>query len=236
MEFIYNDGGRSRYFKATNVGDCVTRAIANATGIDYKEIYDKLKELAKKESVKHHRGHKKSSVRDGVFKETWKKYLDEIGWKHIITAQIGQAKKVHLNEYELPNNQIMIVQVSKHLTCVKNGIIYDTYNCSRDGNRMVYGYWIAPSKKEIEEKKELEEQMQKVKQLQEEHLTQVKQKIELIKKEHKPKIDKLTKKIKELQHQLKLETNRMNKEIKKLKEQDSKELIDKLLDFEETNK
>lgn len=143
MKFIYSDGGRSKYFKASNVGDCVVRAIANATNIDYLEIYNRLKELAKEESVKHHKGNKQSSVRNGVFKETWKKYLDEIGWKHIITAKIGQSEKVHLNENELPTDKIMIVQVSKHLTCIKNGVLYDTYDCSRNGSRMVYGYWIA---------------------------------------------------------------------------------------------
>lgn len=37
MDFVYNDGGRSRYFKAKSVGDCVTRAIAIATRTDYKE-------------------------------------------------------------------------------------------------------------------------------------------------------------------------------------------------------
>lgn len=142
MEFVYNDGGRSKYFKAKNVGDCVTRAICNATGKDYKEVYDRLKEMAKKESVKNHRGHKKSSVRDGVFKETWKKYLKEIGWEHVITASIGQKEKVHLNENELPTDRIMIVQLSRHLTCVKNGVIYDTYDPNMWKERMVYGYWV----------------------------------------------------------------------------------------------
>ena len=45
MEFIYSDGGRSKYFKAEHVGDCVTRAICNATGMDYKEVYDALKDV-----------------------------------------------------------------------------------------------------------------------------------------------------------------------------------------------
>ena len=40
LAFQYNDGGRSRYFKAQKVGDCVTRAFAIATGKDYKEVYD----------------------------------------------------------------------------------------------------------------------------------------------------------------------------------------------------
>jgi hypothetical protein len=33
MKFIYSDGGRSKYFKGT-AGDCVVRAICNATGKD----------------------------------------------------------------------------------------------------------------------------------------------------------------------------------------------------------
>ncbi len=41
IDYKYNDGGRSKYFKGTG-GDCVTRAIAIATGKDYKEVYDIL--------------------------------------------------------------------------------------------------------------------------------------------------------------------------------------------------
>ena len=232
MKFEYSDGGRSKYFKASNVGDCVVRAIANATGKDYLEIYKRLKELAKKESVKHHRGHKQSSVRNGVFKETWKKYLDEIGWKHIITAKIGQAEKVHLNENELPQDKVMIVQVSKHLTCIKNGVIYDTYDCSRDGERMVYGYWIAPSDEEVEKKKQYEEILAKQKALQEKSLADTKARVEVVKKAYKPKFDKLNKKIKELQHQLKIETNRMNREIDKIKKVDADTFNSKILEGE----
>ena len=40
MEWVYDDGGRSKYFKAEHVGDCVCRAIAIGTGKDYKEVYD----------------------------------------------------------------------------------------------------------------------------------------------------------------------------------------------------
>ncbi|MBO7079425.1 MAG: hypothetical protein J6W64_06410 [Bacilli bacterium] len=160
MEFVYATGGREKYFKAENVGDCVTRAICNATGKDYKEVYDRLKEMSKRESVKNHRGHKKSSVRDGVFKETWKRYLKEIGWVHHSTCAIGSTdRKTKLADGELPMGTL-IVQISKHLTCVKDGVIYDTYNCSikqyydEFGNlqindqRCVYGYWTAPNKEE----------------------------------------------------------------------------------------
>lgn len=172
MEFIYSDGGRSKYFKATNVGDCVTRAICNATGKDYKEVYDRLKQLATQESTKRHRGGKRSSVRDGVFKETWKKYLAEIGWVHVSTMGVGTGIQVHLNEEELPNDIVMIVQVSKHLTCVKNGVLYDTYDCTRDGERGVYGYWRAPNPEEIAMQEIYEQEIEAAKVAEEAYKTQ----------------------------------------------------------------
>ena len=36
---------------------------------------------------------------------------------------------------------IAIVSCSKHITVVKNGILHDTYDCSRSVTRCVYGYW-----------------------------------------------------------------------------------------------
>lgn len=129
MKFIYEDGGRSQYFKATEVGDCVVRAVANATGLDYMKVYDDLKEL-----------NDGKSCRNGTPKKVTKAYIQSLGWKWKPTMLVGQGCKVHLNEDELPSGTL-IVQVSKHLTCVKDGVLYDTYDCSRDGTRCVYGYW-----------------------------------------------------------------------------------------------
>lgn len=140
MRFIYNDGGRSKYFKGT-AGDCVTRAIANATGIDYKEIYDYLfKEIKAKKSNKK-RGARGTTPRNGVPIKIIHKYLEQVlGWNWTPTMSIGQGCKVHLAADELPAG-VLIVQVSNHLTCVKDGVIYDTYDCTRGGSRCVYGYW-----------------------------------------------------------------------------------------------
>lgn len=140
MKFQYSDGGRSNYFKAANVGDCVTRAICNATGKDYKEVYNALNERAKNEKVYKHRGEKRSSSRDGVFKETYKQYLKDIGWVWHPTMIFGCGCQVHLKADELPDG-VLIVSVSKHLTCVKDGVLYDTYDCSRGETRCVYGYY-----------------------------------------------------------------------------------------------
>lgn len=129
MKFVYSDGGRSKYYKAKDVGDCAVRAIANATGKDYKEVYNALKEI-----------NNGKSCRNGTPKKVDKKYIESLGWKWHPTSGRGLGIQMHLNEDEVPTGTI-IAAVSKHLTCVKNGVLYDTYDCSRGGRRGIYGYW-----------------------------------------------------------------------------------------------
>jgi len=132
MKFIYDDGGRSQYYAAKDVGDCATRAIANATGCDYQLVYKALSKLAGK------------PVRNGCPKNADRKLLTMLGWKWTATMTIGSGCKVHLVESELPRGSL-VVAVSGHLTCVDNGMLRDTYDCSRGGERCVYGYWQAPT-------------------------------------------------------------------------------------------
>ena len=139
MEFKFNDGGRSKYFKGFT-GDCVTRAIAIATGLDYKKVYDDLNEMAKHER-KSKRKKGKSNSRTGVYKDTYRKYIFSLGWKFVPTMTIGSGCKVHLKAEELPMGTIICV-VSNHLTCVIDGVINDTYDCSREEGRCVYGYFV----------------------------------------------------------------------------------------------
>jgi len=148
MRFVYSDGGRSNYFRATNVSDCVVRAIANATGVDYKEAYDAINTYAKKERKGAcRRG--KSSARDGVYKETYRKYLEgDLGWVFVPCMGIGTGCTTHLRDGELPVDGSYVVKTSRHLTCVREGALVDTYDCSRDADRCVYGYWRAPTESE----------------------------------------------------------------------------------------
>lgn len=139
MEFIYSDGGRSKYFKAKDVGDCVVRAICNASGKDYKEVYDALRDLSKRQRVARHR----KSPRNGVCKQVYRKYIEGIlGWEWVSCSGIGKGISVHLNEDEMPFEGTYIVRVSHRLTCVRDGALVDTYDCSRFGERGVYGYWV----------------------------------------------------------------------------------------------
>lgn len=139
MEFVYNDGGRAKAGFKGNVGDCVCRSIAIATGKPYKEVYYELNKLARKEK-KSKRRKGTSSARNGVHRVTYQKYLEYLGWKWQPTMFIGSGCKVHLRKDELPPGRL-IVSLSKHMTAVIDGVIHDTYLDDRNGTRCVYGYF-----------------------------------------------------------------------------------------------
>jgi len=142
MRYVYDDGGRAAAGYRGTTGDCVTRAIAIATGRPYQEIYDAINEAATYERPsKRRRG--KSHARTGVYKLTQRAYLASIGWRWTPTMHIGQGCKVHLRAEELPAGRLL-VQVSKHLVAVIDGAIHDTGDPSREGTRCVYGYWTPP--------------------------------------------------------------------------------------------
>ena len=140
-----NDGGRSQYFKG-NAGDCVTRAIAIAMERDYKEVYDDLF-VASKHFADTHRcrtartiKRQGASPRDGQHKKVYRPYLADLGWTFTPTMGVGTGCQVHLSEDELPKGRI-ICRVSGHLCAVIDGVLHDTYDCSRDSTRCVYGYY-----------------------------------------------------------------------------------------------
>jgi hypothetical protein len=140
MQFQYNDGGRVEAGFKGDAGDCVTRAIAIATGKSYREVYDALNDLAGSER----RGKRKrgvSNARTGVYKGTKKRYLESLGWRWVPTMAIGSGCKVHMRADELPAGRI-IVALSRHSAAVIDGVLHDTHDCSRDGTRCVYGYFV----------------------------------------------------------------------------------------------
>ena len=139
MKFIYDDGGRKEAgFKGTT-GDCVCRSVSIATGLPYSEVYKLINEFGKKERRKD-----KSSARTGVYKATIRRIMEHLGWEWHPTMFVGQGCKVHMREDELPKGRI-VVNLSRHSAAVIDGVLYDTYDCTRNGTRCVYGYF---SKKE----------------------------------------------------------------------------------------
>lgn len=155
MNVQINDGGREAAGFKGLTGDCVTRSIAIATGLPYKQVYDALNGLAQSERTGK-RKRKKSNSRTGVFRTSYQKYLTSLGWTWVPTMRIGQGCKVHLVDGELPPGRL-IVRVSRHVTAVIDGVIHDTFDpqrktfwydngpdngVTRITERCVYGYFI----------------------------------------------------------------------------------------------
>jgi hypothetical protein len=144
MQIVITDGGRrTAGFPGKAPGDCVTRAIAIATGKPYRVVYNALAHFASTER----RGRRKRRIshpRTGVHIATWKRYVRSLGWIWHGCTKIGEGCKVHLRESELPAGRL-IVQCSRHVTCVIDRVIYDLYDPSRQGTRQVYGYFTAPA-------------------------------------------------------------------------------------------
>ena len=134
MKYEVNDGGRSKYFKASNVGDCAVRAIAIATETDYKVVYDALKKL---------NGGK--SCRDGTPKAVDKMYLASVGAKKInMNVPAGRARwhvtTVDKIMADYPNIRY-VLQVSKHLIAGKGNTIFDTFD-DRKRDKGIYIMWL----------------------------------------------------------------------------------------------
>jgi len=143
IPFVRNDGGRAAAGFTGSTGDCVTRAIAIATGVPYIDVYNYLKKASG------------TSPRDGMHRKFYDKFLiGELGWKWQATMTVGSGCRVHLDASELPTGRI-VCRLSRHLCAVIDGVLHDTYDCSDTGTwveadgtirrtgRCVYGYFSA---------------------------------------------------------------------------------------------
>lgn len=144
MKWEYSDGGRANAGHKGSARDCVTRAIAIITELPYQEVYDLVNKYGSTERRSKTRVGK-SNAKDGVHIPTTRRILKDLGFEWVPTMQIGSGCKVHLKADELPSGKI-IVNLSRHLAAVIDGVVYDTGDPSRNETRCVYGYWY---KKEI---------------------------------------------------------------------------------------
>jgi hypothetical protein len=141
LPFRMDDGGRVAAGYKGQAGDCVTRALAIATGLPYVNLYEALSAGSRAQRLTS-RSKAKASARNGVnTRRKWfTDFMQALGWRWVPTMQIGQGCKVHLAQGELPAGRL-IVAVSKHYVAVIDGVIHDTHDCGRGGTRCVYGYW-----------------------------------------------------------------------------------------------
>lgn len=143
--FNYNDGGRSAAGYQGDTGDCVCRSIAIASGKPYQEIYDALAQGNATQRRGKREGKSKAGIRTAsrginTSRQWFKEFMNALGFTWTPTMLVGSGCKVHLKSSELPPGRL-VVAVSKHYTCVVDGVIHDTHDPSRDGTRCVYGYF-----------------------------------------------------------------------------------------------
>lgn len=153
IQFVHNDGGRASAGYKGDASDCVCRSICIVTGLPYKEVYNRLasgnanQRRCKREN-KGNVGVKTASRGIDTKRKWFTDYMQELGFEWVPTMKVGTGCKVHLSADELPEGRL-IVNVSKHFTSVIDGVLHDTYDCSRSGSRCVYGYYIYKPKTKI---------------------------------------------------------------------------------------
>ena len=146
LKFKVNDGGRAAAGYKGQTGDCVVRSIAIVTGMTYQKVYNDLYyanevfRTTSKTKLARSLKQKNDSPRSGTHRVVLKNYLAQLGFQWTPTMFVGQGCKVHLKKEELPSGTLL-VSCSKHITVVKDGVLHDTHDCSRNGTRCVYGYW-----------------------------------------------------------------------------------------------
>ena len=140
--WAYDDGGRAAAGYRGVTGDCATRAVAIASGLPYQVVYDRIIALSRLER----RGKRKRGIshpRVGVYPNTMRKLIAELGGVWTPTMQVGSGCQVHVRMHELPPGRL-VLRLSKHFSAVVDGVLLDTFDPSRDGDRCVYGFWEFP--------------------------------------------------------------------------------------------
>ena len=107
--------------KDNKTSDCVIRAITTGLNWSWSDVLDELYKIAREEFL---------SMNDF---ETYKRLLKRYD---VITPKVIKGKK--RPKVEDFNDGTYILKVANHLTCVKNGVLYDIWDCRK---KVVYRYW-----------------------------------------------------------------------------------------------
>ena len=129
MELNWNDGGRFASGFVGLTGDCVVRAIAIATGINYRDIYSEIGKASEK------------SPRNGVPTTVASQFLIARRW------QYSNGRQSSFTADSLPPGIVIVHLASDksrrhgHFCTVIDHVIQDTWNASDDDEFTVAGFW-----------------------------------------------------------------------------------------------
>ena len=108
--------------------DCVVRALTKATGRPYKDVFMELVAL---------------SLKTGYFineKRLEDKFLEANGFVKMKQPRKSDNTKYEIGEIDkLIKRGMVIVRCAHHLTCVKDNVLYDTWDCR---HKCISNYYI----------------------------------------------------------------------------------------------
>ena len=139
MRWVFDDGGRAAAGYKGRTGDCGVRALAIAAELPYQDAVEIVLRYAADERITKRRP-TRSATRTGIRRSTMRKLLADRGWQWFPIMGIGTGCRVHMDSRELPGGRL-IVSLSRHYAAVVDGVLHDTFDCTRRGTRCVYGYW-----------------------------------------------------------------------------------------------
>ena len=114
--FAFDDGGRAAAGYKGRTGDCVIRAIAIATGQEYKAVYKQFAALNKTR-------YGKATGRDGVSPKDFVPALKELGFERVPNRR-GKPLLTFAEAYEEYGD--CLVSTTRHLAAIVDGHLRDT--------------------------------------------------------------------------------------------------------------
>lgn len=130
MKLRYTDGGKKEAGYKGRSGDCVSRSISLATGVEYKKV---LKELQKRQKQwGRSEGYSVCAAKNGVYAPVYFSWLEELGFRRVFLCSSWDM---------IPKIGTFVVQTHRHLSCVIDSIIHDTFDPS---NKEIMTVWEAP--------------------------------------------------------------------------------------------
>lgn len=146
MAYVFDDGGRAEAGFKGKTGDCVARAIAIATGLPYREVYDRLaSENAGQRVTKHTRkslaGVK--TARKGIYtgRKWFKDYMAELGFRWVGLAKIGEPSRITVDHFSKHYGQTYILSLRRHSAAMVDGNLRDSWDSGYGGTATVFGFW-----------------------------------------------------------------------------------------------
>lgn len=110
--------------KARDTEDCTVRAISLAQGKTWDKVYDELSDLAREKGMLFSDAEFVEDYLDGLYKRTCYK-------NNKVAMTVGEFVEAH-------KEGTYLVTMRGHITCVKDGILFDTFDCR---NRLIWCAW-----------------------------------------------------------------------------------------------